>query len=154
MACGCKNRALTIAGVDGGECDAPVKFPWPSDVDTLKARIGLAVHALDAAIESSCAELSKEDRAEWDLFLAKWIPFAAKETPLIGSYGEWVSACSYSHTVDAWRTKLAGKCSSLPGPDPIRGADTSAVKWVGVAAAAVAVVAVVGGGVYVARMFR
>ncbi|HVH45009.1 MAG TPA: hypothetical protein VM925_21800 [Labilithrix sp.] len=148
--CGCGQ--ITIGGVDGGECDAPVKFPWPSDVDALKARVALQVDALDLGVKS-CAGLTAEDRAAWELFVGTWRAFAKKETPVFGAYGEWVTACSYAHTVDAWREKIASKCSSVPGPNPIHGAETAAstVKWV---SAAVLAVAVVGGGIYVARMVR
>lgn len=144
---------MTMAGVDGGECDAPFKVTWPEDVDRLKERIGIQIRALEYAVDK-CPRLSADDRAAWRVFLSSWSAFSVTETPLFGSHGAWVTACSFAHVVDAWREKLAGKCSELPGPGPIKGADTSAVKWMSTALAAVAVVAVVGGGVYVARMVR
>lgn len=140
---------LSISGVDGGECDAPVKFPWPSDVDNLKARIHAQVQALDLAVEENCGGLSPADKQSWNDFLAQWIPFVQKKTPIIGAYGEWVTACGYAHTVDAWRDKLAKVCSNLPGPEPVKGADTTTVTAVTGAIKALAVVVAVVGGVYV-----
>jgi hypothetical protein len=143
-----------MGGVDGGECDKLVFFGvWPSDVDALKARLGPQVMALDLAVEGASCSLSPDDRRAWGAFMAQWLEFARKETPTFGSYGEWTSACSYAHTIDAWREKLASKCSDLPGPAKVPGAESSAevVKWASRAAIAVAAIAAIGAGVYVVR---
>ncbi len=152
MGCGC-NSALTMRGVDGGECDAPFKAPFPSDVDALKARISAQVQALELGV-ASCKEFSSADRAAWSIWLTTWQVFAHKETPFFGSYGDWVTACSFGHTVDAWRSKLASACVSVPGPDPVKGVDTSSLKEVSTALVAVAAVVGVLGVVYVVRTFR
>lgn len=142
MPCECQQ----IGGVDGGECDQSFVITWPHSVDALKARLRVVAEAFDLGV-LACPELPATDRAAWATFIAEFRAFAGKETPIFGSHNEWVTACSYAHTLDAWREKLATKCN-VPGPAEIKGTDTSPIKWV---AAAVIAVAVVGGGVYVAR---
>lgn len=127
----------TIGGVDGGECDQSFAFPWPSDVDRLKARIALSAESFDLGVKS-CATLAPEDRASWEMFITEFRSFAKRETPLFGAYQEWVTACSYSHTFDGWRRKLNEQCKSVPGPHEIHGVDASALKWI--AAATIAAV--------------
>lgn len=143
-------RVRTIGGVDGGECDQNFVVTWPSDVERLKVRVGAMYEATDLGVKE-CTGLSESERATWQSMIAGWREFAAKPVPWFGSYNEWVTACSHARTLDGYREKLAKMCT-LPGPDHVKGwtdsVDTSAFKWI---AAAVIAVAVVGGGVYVAR---
>lgn len=123
----------SVGGVDGGECDAPVKITWPSDVDHLKARINTVAEATDLGVVS-CVGLSDNEKKAWGLFITEWRKFNAQKTPLFGSHGEWVTACTYAKTLDAWRKKLEKGCE-LPGPDEIEGTQVaSAAKWIAGAA--------------------
>lgn len=156
MACACQQQP-TIGGVDGGECDKLVFLGvWPSDVEALKARLHPQVVALDLAVDSATCSLSAEDRAAWGAFTAQWLEFYQRPVGTFGSYGEWTAACSWAHTIDAWREKLAQKCSALPGPAPIKGADASAatVKWASIGLVAVAALAAIGVGAYVVKSIR
>ncbi len=128
-----------MAGVDGGECDQAFVVTWASDVERLKARLSPIAEALDLGVRA-CTALDPNDRKAWELFIVEWRTFKARSTPFFGSYNEWITACSYAHTLDAWREKLVEKCV-VPGPNAIKGADSSSFKWA-VAAAIVGIVAI------------
>ena len=117
------------AGVDGGECAAPITLgKWPSDVDALKARIDSFAVSTDLTVQA-CKTLSVTDRAAWAKFFAEWSTFAAKKTPLFGSANEWVTACSYSNTIGDWREKIAKSCS-LSGPTTTTADPANTLKWI------------------------
>lgn len=122
-----------IAGVDAGECDAPVKITWPSEVNTFKARINTVAEAMDVGVKT-CPQLPQNERQAWEGFITEWREFAKRKTGWFGSYGDWVQTCTYSKTIDAWRTKLLQYCR-LPGPNEIEKPDAiNIVKWVTVGA--------------------
>lgn len=118
----------SIGGVDAGACDAPIKIPWPSEVDDLKARINTVVEGMDIGVKH-CPQLPPDERKAWEVFIAEWRTFNAKKTPTFGSYGDWVNACTYAKTIDAWRDKLLKYCT-LPGPSKIEPPGAiNLVKW-------------------------
>jgi hypothetical protein len=125
-----RSFGTAIGGVDAGECDQPVWFGWPSDVDAFKARLG-------PIMEST-------DKAAWATFIAGWRTFASQKTPLFGSRGEWVTTCTYARNLDAWIAKLKSSSCAIVGPAEIQGnpnfgvSDT--VKWLAVGTIAIAAV--------------
>lgn len=130
------NQAPIVGGVDGGECDTPLKITWPSDVDHLKQRIGTIADDTNDGVQA-CLQISPEEKKAWNRFYAAWQAFAARKTPVFGSHGEWVTACTYSNTIEAWRDKLKKICD-LPGPDSISGPNYQSVaRWASIAAIAI-----------------
>jgi hypothetical protein len=124
-----------IGRVDGGECDAIVKFPYPHEVDVFKSRINAIVQSMDAGVKS-CKGLPESELQAWNSFLIEWTTFANKPTPTFGAYGDWVQTCTYSATIDAWRDKLNQYCK-LPGPENIKASGSAdLVKWLTVGAIA------------------
>lgn len=129
-----------IGRVDGGECDAIVKFPYPREVDIFKARVNTIVLSVDAGVKN-CPALPQSERQAWNGFLAEWSIFAGKSTSLFGAYGEWVQTCTYSATLDGWIEKLKRYCT-LPGPENIEPPNAiNLVKWITVGAVVVGSVA-------------
>src|SRR5512140_3252204 len=101
--------ATRIGGVDAGECDAPIRITWPSEVDAFKARIAPTGAAYDASAKA-CTTLPADERASWDLFYAAFVQHVTTPTSKLGSYGEWVTTCGFAHTLDAWGEKLKQYC--------------------------------------------
>lgn len=116
-----------IGGVDGGECDAPFKITFPEDARRLKARVDAMMRSTDLDVRA-CAHLSAGEQQSWSLFYREWQLFAAEDVGTFGSHGTWVTACTYAHTLDAWRDLLKKKCH-LSAPTDIPGALSSGTKW-------------------------
>lgn len=110
----------STGGVDAGECDAPVKFTWPSEVDDFKARLQTIFDATDRTV-IGCASLPAEQRKAWNNFYAAWRTFRVKETPTFGSYNDWVTTCTYAKTLDGWRETIKNAKCPIIGPADIKG---------------------------------
>lgn len=113
-------RPLAFAGVDAGECDAPLKITWPSDVENFKARLDPLFTATDTAVRG-CFQMAPADRTAWQDFFAVWRSWMSKPVGIFGSHGEWVETCGFARTLDAWRTKIAAVNCAIVGPDEIEG---------------------------------
>lgn len=138
---------MVFGGVDAGACDAPIKMTWPGEVDDFKARLGTLFEATDLGIRA-CAGFDANDRRAWELFLAEWRTFRQKPTPTFGSYGDWVTTCTYAKTLDGWRDKLTGARCVIPGPKDLKGYELpqsaeSAARWIGIGLVATAAIVTV-----------
>lgn len=127
-----------VGGIDAGECDALVRFPYPKEVDTFKERLLPFAQNYDATVKA-CTSLPAAERDAWDAFYKVFTAFATRKTDTFGAYGEWVATCGYSRYLDAWAEKLRRHCT-LVGPDKVSGGSASEVaKYVAIGAVAIGV---------------
>jgi hypothetical protein len=110
-----------VGGVDGGECDAPLKFfTYASDVDNFKSRLDPLWDAADASVQG-CASMVPDEKRAWALQLQEWRTLAAKPTPTFGTHGEWVNVCAHAKILDGWRDRIAKMTCAVIGPQQIKG---------------------------------
>jgi hypothetical protein len=131
-----------IGAIDAGECDAPFRITWPSEVDVFKSRVLAALESRELSVRA-CAALPAEEVKAWDAFVGPVRAFLKTPTPTFGSYGEWVSTCAHSRELDAWDKKLTKYgCKIFGAQDVSSGDSKNTLKWAATAAVAVAVAAV------------
>lgn len=117
-----------MGALDGGECAEPFKVTWPSQVDDFKLRMNGHALRINAAVQE-CPALPPSEKGAWNLFFQnEWKPFAARKTPLFGSYNEWQATCGYSREMDGWLAKIASFCA-VPGPREVAGRDNTLLTW-------------------------
>jgi hypothetical protein len=131
----------TIAGVDAGECDSWTVHLSGSAVDDFKAQLAPWFESTNASAQT-CAGLSPEARATWDLFYRSWRAHLARSSSSFFAFEAWRATCVFARSLDAWRATLAGQCN-LPGPRTVEAPTPeilTVIKWAAAAVIAAAVV--------------
>ncbi|NBU16712.1 MAG: hypothetical protein EBS48_06820 [Actinobacteria bacterium] len=144
--CSCSSRSVN-AGIGELESEAVAitssgwlpTVVWPSDVDAYKRKLDPDMRATDATV-SRCANLPAGEAVAWGDFFTSWKAFAAESTPIFGAANKYDEAVSFEQRLHEWQKKIAETCRlNAPAVIPQAGPDTSAIKFVAVAAAVVAI---------------
>jgi len=113
---------------------------WPSDVEAYKRKVDPDMIATNATV-AQCAALGSGAAKAWRDFFSAWRTFRAQSTPLFGAANQFDEARAYEARLSEWQSQLQGAGCTLHAPkvEPVAAADLSALKWVAVAVALVAV---------------